>query len=167
MRQISITLAVLLFFVHSIYAQSFCFTAAADPRTNSDSWKNVLTEMRDLNTNPSPVFVAPEVLLAPGDVSPLNSRYGEFLSIFNNTATRPIFFLGMGNHEYSDNNGSDTYAMSTVIPAVPGRVSHSSKITNYYIGHKNVRFITTDHYESSLGTGWDGNITPAGHGYHQ
>jgi hypothetical protein len=82
--------------------QRFSFAVLADLQSGTDTWKNALLEVRDRKANPDPAFTSAELILIAGDMLPLASRYEDYLHVFANENTRPVFLPVIGNHEFND-----------------------------------------------------------------
>ena len=134
---------------------SFTFAVASDPHQRADSWSNALLEIRDLRTNPAPAFPPVEVFLAQGDFNEPAKHYGQFQRLFeDHHHAIPVFLPAMGNH--------DTHKKQEIFDIIaknPQCQRHDANSANYYVDHKNVRFIVVDVY---FELGKDGMITQAG-----
>jgi len=124
----------------------FSFAVLADPRAGGETWKNALSEIRDMRVNPEPKFDPDEIIIVVGDIDPLESRYSDYKNIFNNVDDRPLFLPVIGNHEFEDKGKHFRYARDTIIPAIPNVVRRHPGACDYYLDYKNVRFIILDGY---------------------
>lgn len=77
----------------------------SDPHGASDSWVNSLTEARDMKANPDPKFSPADFVLVTGDTNPVDLRYSDYIKVFSNSKTRPLFLPVIGNHEFDDAGG--------------------------------------------------------------
>jgi len=126
--------------------KGFSIAVLADPRSYSETWKNALSEIRDMKTNPAPGIMPAELLIVAGDIDPLASRYLDFQQVFNTADSRPLFLPVIGNHEFDDGGEHFRYARETIIPSLPNVVRRHATSTDYYIDHKNIRIIVIDGY---------------------
>ncbi len=86
-------------------AFGFSFAVMSDPHGASDSWKNTLTEVRDMTVNPEPKFSKTVFLLVTGDTNPIDLRFKDYTEVFKNTSPMPTFLTVIGNHEFDDSGG--------------------------------------------------------------
>jgi len=133
-------------------AQGFSFAVLADLRGRGDTWKNALLEIRDRRANQQPSFSPAELILVVGDMDPLEARYKDYLQVFTNADTRPLFLPVIGNHEFADGGMHFRFARDVLIPSIPGAVRRHASSCDYYLDHGNVRIIAVDGY-TDLGTG--------------
>lgn len=126
--------------------QKFSFTVLADPRSQGDTWKNALLEIRDRNTNQGPAFTPSELIVVAGDMDPLVSRHEDFLHVFTNADTRPVFLPIIGNHEFKNGGVHFRYARDVLIPSIPHVVRRHTTSCDYYLDHRNMRIIAVDGY---------------------
>ena len=137
----------------------FAFAVLADPRSQGDTWKNALFEIRDGMVNPEPAFAPAELIVVAGDMDPLVARYADYLQVFTNAATRPLFLPVIGNHEFENDGVHFRYARDVLIPSIPRVVRRRATSGDYYLDHKNVRMIVVDGYTD---LGKDGVINDEG-----
>lgn len=76
--------------------QRFSFSVLADPRSQGETWKNALMEIRDGNAKNDSAFMPAELIIVAGDMGPIKSRYEEYQNVFTDTATRPVFLPVIG-----------------------------------------------------------------------
>jgi len=126
--------------------QKFSFAVLADPRGHGDTWKNALLEIRDRNANREPTFTPAELIVVAGDMDPLSSRHEDYLYVFTNADTRPVFLPVIGNHEFENGGVHFEYARDVLIPAIPHAVRRHAASCDYYVDHKNARIIVVDGY---------------------
>ncbi len=139
-----------IFIITTTYAQKFSFSVLADPRDDTYTWRHALTEIRDMNFNPDPMFTPAEFVIAAGDIDPLDERYNDFKEIFADVDSTPCFLPVIGNHEFSDDSIHFFYARDEIIPYIPNTVRRHSESCDYYFDYNNVRIICVDGY-SDLG----------------
>lgn len=136
-------------------APTFTFAVLADPRAGQSRWRNALAEIRDQNINPALVFGRAEIILAVGDIDPLEDRYQDFQEIFADSQDAPVFLPVMGNHDIRDRD----FMLDAVLPDADFVSRRDSEYVNYYADWRNVRLIAVDGY-SDLGE--DGVINDDG-----
>lgn len=124
----------------------FSFAVLADPRAGGETWKNALSEIRDMAVNPEPKFTPNQIIIVVGDTDPLELRYNDYKNIFINTNESPLFLPVIGNHEFENYSKPFRYARDTIIPAIPNVVRRHPKSCDYYLDHENARFIILDGY---------------------
>jgi hypothetical protein len=139
--------------------QTFSFAVLADPRDKGDTWKNALQEIRDRTTTPETAFTPAELVVVAGDMDPLVSRYEDFLHVFADADTRPVFLPVIGNHEFENGGTHFRHARDVLIPSIPGAVRRHATSCDYYLDHRNVRIIAVDGYTD---LGKDGVINDEG-----
>ena len=139
--------------------QRFSFAVLADPRSEGDTWKNALLEIRNRNANQEPAFTPAELIVVAGDMDPLVSRYEDYQHVFTNADTRPVFLPVIGNHEFENGGMHFRYARDVLIPSIPRVVRRHATSCDYYLDHKNVRIIAVDGYTD---LGKDGVINDEG-----
>ena len=138
---------------------AFSFAVLDDPRGQSDTWKNALSEIRDRKVNPEPVFTPAELIVVAGDMDPLAARYSDYQKVFAGVAQRPVFLPVIGNHEFENGGEHFRYARDVVIPSIPRAVRRHPTSCDYYLDCKNVRIIVVDGYTD---LGKDGVINDEG-----
>jgi len=139
--------------------QRFSFAVLADPRSQGDTWKNALLEIRDRNANQEPAFTPAELIVVAGDMDPVVSRHEDYQHVFTNADTRPVFLPVIGNHEFENAGVHFRYARDVLIPSIPRAVRRHATSCDYYLDHKNVRIIAVDGYTD---IGKDGVINDEG-----
>lgn len=139
--------------------EKFSFTVLADPRSQGDTWKNALMEIRDRNTNQEPAFTPSELIVVAGDMDPLVSRHEDFKHVFTNEDTRPVFLPVIGNHEFKNGGVHFRHAREVLIPSIPRAVRRHATSCDYYLDHMNMRIIAVDGYTD---LGKDGVINDKG-----
>lgn len=137
----------------------FSFAVLADPRSQGDTWKNALSEIRDRKANQEPAFTPAELIVVVGDMDPLVSRYEDYQQVFTNADTRPVLLPVIGNHEFENDGVHFRYARDVLIPSIPCAVRRHATSCDYYLDYKNVRLIAVDGYTD---LGKDGVINEAG-----
>ena len=124
----------------------FSFAVLADPRAQGETWKNALVELRDNTVKTEPAYMPAELIVVAGDMDPLKLRYEDYLNVFTNSVTRPLFLPVIGNHEFENSAVHFEHARDVLIPSVPGAVLRHNKSCDYYLDYKNVRIIVIDSY---------------------
>jgi len=125
-------------------APRFSFAVLADPRWYKETWKNALTEIRDMRANPAALFTRPELIVVVGDMDPIDKRYGDYQEVFARSQQKPPFLPVIGNHDVDEEDLS--YISAVIIPAIPGVVRRHPSSCDYYVDYKNVRVIALDAY---------------------
>lgn len=175
----------------SAQAWGFTFAVASDPHEKGETWINALTEIRDMTVNPDSKFSPPEVIIVDGDTIPPEQRYGEIDNVFKDADNSPVVLPVIGNWdsgamppgkgpkgpkkgpkkgprpEMKCGGTSDAfkYIRDEIIAKLPNAVSRNNEFCDYYIDHKNVRFISIDGFSCELGKG--GIINKAGRDWIQ
>jgi hypothetical protein len=139
--------------------RGWSFAVISDPHGAGSVWRAALEEIRDARANPTPPFSPAELIAVAGDMEPAPPHFRVFLDVFSSTAARPFFLPVIGNH--SDENEPDElgYVRDTIIPALPGAVRRHAGSCDFYLDHRNARFIVVDAYTE---LGYKGVINAAG-----
>ena len=125
-------------------APRFSFAVVADPRGHGDTWKNALTEIRDMTVNPEPKFSPSEFIIVVGDMDPADDRHSDYTEVFSRCVRKPLFLPVIGNHD--DDEEELSYISDTIVPAIPGVVRRHPSSCDYFLDYKNVRVIVVDAY---------------------
>jgi len=141
-----LTVSLCLTFLMGCATSKVSFAVLADPRAKGATWKNALQEIRDRKTTHETAFTPAAFIVVTGDMDPLVSRYEDFLYVFADADTRPVFLPVIGNHEFEDGRAHFQYARDFLIPSIPGAVRRHATSCDYYFDHRNVRIIAVDGY---------------------
>lgn len=133
------------------------FAVVSDPHGAGAVWRAAMEEVRDGRTNPSPPFSLAELVAVTGDMDPASAHHEAFMRVFFTPASRPLFLPVIGNH--SDEPDEMRYVRDVLVPALPGAVRRPRASCDYYIDHRNARFIVVDAYTE---IGREGVINAAG-----
>jgi len=123
--------------------QNFSFAVLTDPHSDGKTWKNALSEIRDMKLNPDPAFTSADLIIVAGDMDPMADRGKDYQDVFADARRRPVFLPVIGTH---DTGASFLYARDVLIPSIPGAVRRHPTSCDYYLDHKNVRIIAVDGY---------------------
>jgi hypothetical protein len=127
-------------------SRGFSFAVVADPRGHEETWKNALTEIRDMKVNPPPRFAPARLVVVVGDMDPADRRYADFKEVFSVAGRRPLFLPVIGNHDLKDDSEHFPYIRDLIIPSIPGAVRRHAASCDYYLDHGNTRLIAIDAY---------------------
>lgn len=128
---------------------AWSFVVLADSRSQSVTWRALLTEVRDRTVQASPPFPEARLLVTVGDQDPNKQNHDDFLAVFG-TAEVP-YYPAMGNHDV-EVAGDAQYLVDTILPAQPGVVSRGGD-ASFYVDHANLRLVVMDQYSGPLGSG--------------
>jgi hypothetical protein len=137
------------------------FAVVADPRSNGDSFRNALTQIRDMKFNPDPKYDPAEFILVAGDIDPIVERYNDYRQVFVNSDHMKAFFPVKGNHDRYDEI-AERYIVDNILPEQPALKVRDNDNVNYYFQWKNAYFIIIDGYSdlgdsgciNSMGKSW-------------
>ena len=135
------------------------FAVVSDPHGAGSVWRAALEEIRDGRANPPLPFSPAELIAVTGDMDPPSTHYGVFLKVFSFPASRPLFLPVIGNHGDENEPGELGYVRDAIIPALPGAVRRHGGSCDFYLDHRNARFIVVDAYTE---LGYKGVINSAG-----
>jgi hypothetical protein len=142
MKRIVTILWLLLFLVTPCFAEPWTFVAIGDHRAAFSSYRNVLEETRTMTVNADPKFSAVDLVVACGDIDPVDKNWEIFQEVFHHNSTS--YIPVRGNHENPTDVG---LILDKILPSYGGRVKlHNKNSVSYYMDWKNVRLIVLDQY---------------------
>jgi hypothetical protein len=133
-------------------AEKWAFTVIGDNRSASASYRNVLNEIRTQTVNPGMVFPSLDLVVACGDLDPLEKNYAIFREVLE--TRMPAYFPVRGNH---DSPADVRFIMQKILLPYGKSINRQDEGSlNYFTDWKNARLIVLDQY-SPFGKSFDGD----------
>ncbi len=157
MRRLVAALLLLALMAGSAGAEEWAFAVIGDNRSAFASYRNVLNEIRTQTASPGKAFPFPALVVACGDLDPVETNYTIFKEVFRDRM--PSYFPVRGNH---DSPADVRFVIREVlIPYGKGITRLDDASINYFADWKNTRLIVLDQYspfgrsfESTLVLAW-------------
>ena len=131
-------------------AEKWAFAVIGDNRSAFASYRHVLNEIRMQTINPGNTFPSLDLVMACGDLDPVDENYAIFKEVFK--SRMPSYFPVRGNH---DSPADVRFLIREILrPYGKGINRHDETSINYYADWKNARLIVLDQY-SSFGYSFD------------
>ena len=133
-------------------AEEWAFAVIGDNRAAFASYRNVLNEIRTQRVNPGKTFPSLDLVVACGDLDPIDENYTIFKEILKSKP--PAYFPVRGNHDSPED--VRFIIRNILLPYGKSVNRQDEKNTNYFTDWKNARLIVLDQY-SSFGKSFDGD----------
>jgi hypothetical protein len=132
-------------------AENWSFAVIGDNWSAVASYRNVLHEIQRRTVNPEKRIPPFDLILACGDLGPMEASYAVFRQVFDGHA--PAYFPVRGNHE--EPRDVRFLLEKILLPYGKSIHRHDEKSLSYYTDRKNVRLIVLDQY-SGFGREFNG-----------
>jgi predicted phosphodiesterase len=144
MKGLLAALVLLGLLVSAAAAEEWAFAVIGDVRSASASYRNVLNEIRTQTVNPEKAFPFPDLVVACGDLDPVQENFAIFREVFKNKT--PAYFPVRGNHESPEDL---RFIVQHILPPYGKSITRQDEMNiNYFTDWKNVRLIVLDQYSS-------------------
>jgi hypothetical protein len=134
----------------SAAAEKWAFAVIGDNRAAFASYRDVLNEIRMQTVNPGNEFPSLDLVMACGDLDPVEENYALFKEVFK--SKMPSYFPVRGNH---DGPADVQFILQEILPPYGKSINRQDeKDLNYFTDWNNARLIVLDQY-SSFGKSFD------------
>ncbi len=137
-------LLLLVLIASSAVAEEWAFAVIGDNRSAFASYRHVLNEIRMQTVNPGNTFPSLDLVMACGDLDPVDENYAIFKQVFK--SRMPSYVPVRGNH---DSPADVRFIIREILPPYGKSINRlDEKDLNYFTDWKNARLIVLDQYSS-------------------